>query len=404
MSIKELILNQLIDKYEKSRAYTEETNRRILVKMSEIKEYNIENYEQRELWHSIIMDLKKRNLIEFSWERFQESHILENVWLVKENVAEAYKEIKRQNPKESYKVILKQINGITFSQKWIQDFIEEMKEYMQKKQKENMLLPLEKSGDILKALCEIENITERDKNATMLKRVFSIKCYKDSKYFEKNIEKNIIRIVKKYKQLEELKEEEILAEIGIVRYPEIIEFCGDIECRIKGKRLEYSSVTQGSYMNGNTILSIESLKISDKVTQVIFIENKANYIDYIMNKNENELVIYHGGFYSPIKGEFFGKIYDSTKDKKIKYLHWGDIDIGGFEMFVRLRDNKIKELEPVKMNKESLIKYQENAKIFDGEYRKKLIKLRQNEKYHVFFDTIDFMLEKNIKMEQEVMI
>lgn len=404
MNIKEIILNKLLDKYEKSKSYTETTNRRIIVKMSEIKEYDIENYEQRELCHSILAELKKRKLIDLSWEKFQENHILEEVWLIKENVPEVYKELHRINPKENYKIILKQIESKKFSQKWIQKFIEDMKKHMEEKQKESTFLPLEKSEEILKALCEIDMMLTKGNNIMTLKRVFSIKCYKNSKYFEKNIEKNIVRIIKKYMHLEELKDDEILAEIGIVRYPEIIEFCGDIECIIKGKNIEYSSITQGSYINGDTISSIENLKVNPNITQIIFIENKANYIDYIRNKRDKELVIYHGGFYSPIKGEFFKKLYNSTKNMNIKYFHWSDIDIGGFELFVRLRDNIIPELKPMMMDKQTLSKYIDYASSFDEEYRNKLIKLKQNEQYRIFWDTIEFMLEKIVKLEQEGII
>ena len=37
----------------------------------------------------------------------------------------------------------------------------------------------------------------------------------------------------------------------------------------------------------------------NSVNRVLFIENKANYLDYISrNKKLDELVLYHGGFYS----------------------------------------------------------------------------------------------------------
>lgn len=57
---------------------------------------------------------------------------------------------------------------------------------------------------------------------------------------------------------------------------------------------------------------MKALKIKN-AKKLIFIENKANYIDYIQNNmKEEEFVIYHGGMYSQIKGEFFRKLYSEV--------------------------------------------------------------------------------------------
>lgn len=402
MNAKEIILNKLLDKYEKSKSYTETVNRKIAVKMSNIKEYKVEDYEQRELWNSVLLDLQQKELIGFKWEKFEVNNIIEEVWLIKENIPQAYEELGRLNPKESYKIILGRIQNCKFSQEWLKNFQYDMIQYMKEKQKENTLLPLEKSSEIIKALKEIDEMLTENKNPVILKRVFSIKCYNNSKYFERNIEKNVTRILKKYLHLEMLKEDEILSEVGIVKYPEIIEFSGDIKCIIHGKEIEYSSITDGSYINGNAIANMEKVELSCNIKQIIFIENKANYINYIQNKKESELVIYHGGFYSPIKGEFFRKIYNSSKN--IKYFHWSDIDIGGFEIFARLRDNIIPELKPIKMDINTLVEYKDRAILFDTSYHDELAKLKVNKKFEIFWDVIDYMLENNVKLEQEAII
>lgn len=404
MNFKNLILNKLLDKYENSKSYSGTTNRRIIVKMSEVKEYDIEDFAQRELCNTILIDLKKSNLIDIKWEDFEEGNILEYVWLIKDNIRNVYKEVGRINPKESYKIIINQIKQKEFSQNWIQTFIEDIKKYMQEKQKESTYLPLDVSNNILVALSEIDKIQENSANPTILKRVFSIRCYNDSKYFERNIEKYIIKILRKYLYLEDLNNDEVLAEVGIVRYPEIIEFCGDIQLVVNGTRVNYYSITEGSYLNGNTILNIQNINIESNIRQIIFIENKANYIDYIKNKKDSELVIYHGGFYSPIKGEFFRKIYNVTYNKNVEFFHWSDIDIGGFSIFTRLRDNIIPDLKPFMMDIQTLSKYINSTNSFDESYRQKLAKLRQDVKYEIFWDVIDFMLEKNVRLEQESIV
>lgn len=409
MDYKKIILNKLLDKYEKSKSYVKSTNRRIMVKVEEIKEYDLENYEQKLLFHETLKELKLKKIVDFNYLKYEEGNILDKIWLEKENIVNAYIEAQRENPKENYVVILERLESENFKQEWLRNFCEHIKNYMLENQKECQLLSFGQFEDILKALEEIDKMQSINNAGTILKRIFSINCYNDSKYFEKNIEKNIIGIVKKFYFEEngdiELKDDDILKEVGIIKYPEIIEFCGNMRCTVKGKIIEFSDTTEGSYINGNAILNLENVELI-AVDKIIWIENKANYIDYILNKKPNEFVIYHGGFYSPIKGNFFKKIYEASTKllNHITYLHWSDIDIGGFEIFTRLKDNVAREVEPYKMDNDTLVKYKYKWSYFNEKYKDRLYKLRNCEKYCMFFDVIDTMIEHNCKLEQESII
>lgn len=137
--------------------------------------------------------------------------------------------------------------------------------------------------------------------------------------------------------------------------------------------------------------------------KIMFIENKANYIDYIQNKkNAKELVIFHGGMYSPMKGEFFKKIYEVSNN--VEFYHWSDIDIGGFKIFTRLKENIISELKPFKMDKNTLIENKKYWRSFNENYKDLLLELYDDSRYNIFFDVIDVMLRNNICLEQESLI
>ena len=64
--------------------------------------------------------------------------------------------------------------------------------YINEKHKPHSLLPAKYSEDIIKVLKVIDDSGE------FLKRVLSIKCFGDSKYFERNIEHIVVRIIKNY--------------------------------------------------------------------------------------------------------------------------------------------------------------------------------------------------------------
>ena len=180
-----------------------------------------------------------------------------------------------------------------------------------------------------------------------------------------------------------------------------MEFCGDIDIYMKNQKIEYRKETQGSYINSYTVKNIERIEIKN-TKKIYFIENKANYIDYIQNKKkEDQLVIYHGGMYSPIKGELFKQIYKAGKN--MQYYHWSDIDIGGFKIFMRLKEI-IPELIPYKMDKESFLNKKDYWSKMDLSYIKKLQNMRNDDKYKIFYDVIDEMLKQKCKLEQESFI
>ena len=166
-------------------------------------------------------------------------NILKEIWLEKENVSKAYQIVGREDIKNLNNNILKILRQYSFEQDWIEKFKDDMICYIEEKHKTNNLLPYQYANDILKVLKEI------DLEKEILKRVLSINCFGDSKYFEKNIEHIIVRIIKTYllENAEEYTDEEVLLEVGISKYPEILEFCGDMQCYIKDEKIEYKKET-----------------------------------------------------------------------------------------------------------------------------------------------------------------
>lgn len=306
--------------------------------------------------------------------------------------------MKRKDIKVVVNILIELLEQSSFEQVWIENYRKDMINYLNQKHKLNQLFPYEFSKDILKVLKVID---EKEEN---LKRVMSIKCFGDSKYFENKIQHFIIRIVKKYlldNEQEEYTDDEILLKVGISRYPEVLEFCGNLECVIKSEKIEYKKQTLGSYINSYNVKDMQSIKLIN-AEKIIFIENKANYIDYILNKQkDNEFVIYHGGMYSPIKGEFFKKIYENSKNSL--FYHWSDIDIGGFNIFIRLR-SLIPELKPYLMDIQAFYSKKQLWRQMSKEYSRVLEKMRNSQEYEIFYEIMDEMLKNNSKLEQEAFI
>lgn len=241
MNYKKILLSRLLDKYEKSKSIYEQTNRRIILKMKKLKEYDIENFEIKKLFHDIVNELKEANIIDYSWEVYEEGNILKEIWLNKENVNNAYKMLDRIDIKQQNIILLNLLDEYCFKQNWIEEYKKDMICYIKDKHKTSSLFPYQFAEDILKVLNEI------DQKKEILKRVLSINCFGDSKHFERNIENIIVKIIKRYLLENDFPEkytnEDILLEVGISKYPEIIEFCGDLEYYIGNEKIEYKKET-----------------------------------------------------------------------------------------------------------------------------------------------------------------
>lgn len=233
-------------------------------------------------------------------------------------------------------------------------------------------------------------------------RAFSINIYSDSKFFEREMKPFVITVIKNnepdLKGIDEISDREVLAQVGIIMMSEIFEFCGNVRINFVGGTVDFSPIKNGACVLDESVSDICSIDIFD-TDKIIFIENKTNYTEYCLNRQtDRELVVYHGGFYSPKHGEFFRKLCDG---KDIPTYLWSDIDYGGFRMFMRLKKNIVPSLEPLNMNIDSFERYKEKGLKRDDKYIMTLQKLTEDPDYSVFYEVISAIINSKVTVEQE---
>ena len=76
-------------------------------------------------------------------------------------------------------------------------------------------------------------------------------------------------------------------------------------------------------------------------------------------------------------------------DSNMQVYFWGDIDLGGFKMFVRLKENIIPNLKPLNMGVVEYRKYLNSGLDKDNKYLDLLKELLNNNKYELFYDVIE---------------
>lgn len=84
-----------------------------------------------------------------------------------------------------------------------------------------------------------------------------------------------------------------------------------------------------------------------------------------------------------------------------KYYHFGDIDAGGFSILLDLRKKTGIPFVSYHMDLDTLKKYRQYAKELKESDRKRLEKIAEEKEFR---EVIEFMLEENIKLEQECII
>ncbi len=401
MNYRNRILNDLIDKYENSKHYSDGTSftKRVIIYCRDL--IDVTDSDRNAQFLSDIAELKAKNFVDCDWER--KNLVVNRIWLILDNVNSVYAFLGRKSRNDTVNEVLEEIESLSKSidTDWIREYLISQFDNIREK---NKLTGIWKSDvnlirDILAALREIDRLD--GKSVSM--RTFSINLYSDSKYFERNVKKYIADIAGKYepdlREAEEVSEREILQQLGIVMMPEIFEFCGNLIIKFKDGTVDFSPIKNGSCISGDCVEEIQSAKIIG-VSRIIFIENKTNYSEYCLkSRNSDELVIFHGGFYSPNRGDFFKIIHNAAADIPIYF--WADIDYGGFKMFVRLKNNIIPKLQPMNM---SVAAHKNHSyrllKRSDG-YIEKLLALCDNENYSMFNEVIRVIADSHGTVEQE---
>jgi len=136
----------------------------------------------------------------------------------------------------------------------------------------------------------------------------------------------------------------------------------------------------------------------EEIKKVITIENLTTFFRW--SKPES-ILIYLGGYHNRIRRELLMMIYRQIPDAE--YLHFGDIDVGGFEIYEDLCEKTGIPFRTLHMDVETIEKYKEFAKKLTQNDRNRLKNLQEKREECSYSDVIGYMMEYGIKLEQESM-
>lgn len=417
-----LILDELLDRYERSKLFREgSSTKRILLDVSDHGRFSglQERADEKREFLDALEELQDKGLIGYDWVRFEKGNLVDKIWLVTEPGAllDSYRLAGRISRREKLFTLEKQLRDTLDgmegnSENDVFRFLKRELETIQSKKNISRFFfqgdgkkdTDEKNRNLLLFLSELQH---REDNR--LERVMSMALFGDSKYFERELKQKVLSILRTLARedgRENLTDEELLEERGIFRWPEIMEFCGPVSVTLDdGTIIPYMGQVYGAYINATMVHHVVRVQLHEPL-RIISIENKANYTWYLTKaRKSRELVLYHGGCFSPMKGKWFRLIAEADGAVDVEVFHWSDIDLGGFRIFRRFRDELFPWAVPWRMDIRTLESYKDYCIPLGSEsYRYHLRALTEDPAYRCFSDTIRYMLDQNVRLEQEAEI
>lgn len=405
MQYEEKILQALLDSYERSSLSRGENVVTVHISFPINKKtmpvYFDENSSAYESIHGAVAHMEELGYAYAAWKGGRKNHILEKVILCEKNVDEIYSYLGR-TPKKSQQQMqlevleeLKQECQTPAASSFLFWLIERLNDGKTVKEYLN-LADAEETRKLLRAVTAIES----NKKEIYL-REFSVRCFGDSKELQKKlglIGKILRRFSDSAESFSEMDTEAILAEYQIYHTPNYVYLKGTGSLKVgkpDGCIMHLSNLKQGIGLSGEDLDSLEWMP-DMQVQKVLTIENLTTFFSW---KEPDCVMIYLGGYHNTVRRTLLSKLYRTFP--QAQYLHFGDIDVGGFEIYRDLCEKTGIPFQPYRMGTEELEQYAAYTKKLTANDKKRLDTLLEKEVYEPVWPVLEYMKVHGVKLEQE---
>lgn len=381
------ILNELLDKYENSKSFkgTNKVNQRFKVRISNLFP-RYEDHSDYDLFRAVNEEVDVLARKGFVVPRVTGGGVIREVYLNVEVLEEVYSYINRV-PRDD---INARLEGLISSYLGNGEILEEYLKDQLNRIEENRSVRFF-SGDfeeferILMAVRELEDL-----QGEQFIREFSVRLYNDSKAFGQ-IQGKVESILYDYGDFPE--KDEILGNLNLMRTPTYVNFKGSGKVSLSGQEIDLSRLDSDIAISSSMLDKIELVQVFKG--KVITVENLTSFHRFM---EEGYFVLYLGGFHNRVRRDFIRMLHDQNSEAR--FYHFGDIDAGGFLILEHLRRTTGIKIIPYNMDLDTLKKYEKMGKPLTENDRKRLGKLREGQ----FREIVEYMLENNVKLEQEAIV
>lgn len=394
------ILQRLLTKYESSKTY-KGTN--LLLQNFSIKPTDIfKEYDKDSTDINAIEDFEKEcnlleseKLIQLDWKyeriiRINAIATTENWKKIRTILGVKDKKQLKQDEIDFYTSFYEDIN----SEQIVKDFCKHQIERLENDKKAEYLQ--EDSKKIISLL----DFILKNKNE-ILERELSIFVLANSKTWEEKYKRKVLKILRQSGYFDSLIEKfsdekeinkVILEECNVYSNPSYVYFKGNGKITFENGEFftVYPDIPFALY--SQSISKIMSFEIED--AKIMTVENLTTFNRI---KESETFFIFLSGYHNSVKQKFLEKIYQQNSNKT--YFHFGDIDPDGFFILENLKKKTHIDFNQYKMGIEELEKYSTFSRTLEDN---DIIKAKSLIEKGKFVEIMNYMLEKNIKLEQEI--
>lgn len=383
------ILNRLIDKYEHSSVFKGINKRNVQISLVRGKDKELDFIDESDFY---VFETEYNNLIrklvDLGFINYKKEKNREEISLRVDHLNEIYSFLKRENLNDTYSNLVSALINLKLTSNLSINIKENFLNILNKRN--NFTSHFKDKGEMINLIKGVEEISLNEEE--ILLRNFSKKVFGNSKYLEKNQNK-FVNLFNEFGDEEYSTFDEILEEHHIYKNERYTFIKGDIVFKINNQIINLKDLGFEFSLNSKEIEEIEILSIGKE--KAITIENLTTF-NYF--SNDEYLKIYLSGFHNKDKENIINKI---NEFKKMKWFHFGDIDAGGFKIYLNLINKTGIDFSLYLMNKNVLEKYEESCEFLtknDVKTLENLISKCDNEEIK---ETFEYMLKENIKLEQE---
>jgi hypothetical protein len=253
--------------------------------------------------------------------------------------------------------------------------------------------------ELLHGLQALFTVREDD----IARRVLSVRIYGDSKRWEQ-LERGILQLARNFCLSPEeaaLDDAALLAERGIIDHPSHIHLAGPLVFATPRGEIDLSAFYPDLGLPVEMVRDLEI--VESKAPEVITIENKTSFYQYLREGPPGRLVIYLGGYHNRGRRLLLEKLaaYYQKEGRAVSFYHWGDMDLGGFRIWRHLNTKTGIPFEPFLMDIQTYLRCCHIGRPLGKSYLDRLAALLDDPAYEIFHSLIRLILEKKVRVEQE---
>ena len=390
---KKEIIDGLLKKYNIRYAKNITTNRRIILKPTEVyKDYakNNADISEKQGINEAVSALTDMGFITADYLKFSDD--IKKIYLSEEKLDAIYEYLKEEYGVIPQSTISKRVHEI------VEKYIctgEIVNKYC-----ESILVQMENPRCILvpeqiEANLKMFSFLEKNKEHLYVREA-SVLVYGDSKWFENNNYEEVctfLRTATGISRGEGERNDAVLSFYYVTPAEQEIFIKGNWRIEWEQYALDTSKFQGGVAIASGDVQSIKNISVNTE--SVMTIENKTSFQRL---RDGNFAMMYLGGFANRYQIEFLKKVI--LDNPNVRYYHFGDIDVGGFLIHKHLCRETAKKFELYCMGIQQLcdIRYSNCLRELTDNDMSRLGTLMEEP----YYDVLKYMQEHNVKLEQEI--